>query len=169
MKIAEDLKVQGDHIFRQNPSVFEQSSQLKHSAFGFFSFLSLGLFLHPNSPIPPLYLLFPLNLSPVLFCCLSMGSLPLLLFLLLLSSSVSSPFPLTLPLQYMSLAIPPSSSLKQKSWLPSYLKPPCSNANHDQKKQELTFPWLVAIFSASLLPHGFGRVMYLPASKQRVA
>lgn len=98
-----------------------------------------------------------------------MGSLPLLLFLLLFSSSVSSPFPLTLPLQYMSLAIPPSFSLKQKSWLPSYLKPPCSNANHDQKKQEFTFPWLVAIFSASLLPHGFGRVMYLPASKQRVA
>ena len=33
----------------------------------------------------------------------------------------------------------------------------------------LTFPWPPAISSPSLLAHGFGGVMYLPASKRQVA
>lgn len=96
-----------------------------------------------------------------------MGSLPLLLFLLLLSSSVSSPFPLTLPLQYMSLAIPPSFSLKQKSWLPSYLKPPCSNANHDQKNRNLHFlGWLPSSLPLSFPTALAGSCICLPASRE---
>lgn len=107
------------------------------SGFFLYSFL-LCLFLHPNNPIPLLYLLFPLNLFlPACFAvssCSSLLSFSLLLSVFLpLSSSVSSPFPLLLPLQSISPSIPPSFSLKQKSWLPSYLQPPCSDANHDQK------------------------------------
>lgn len=91
------------------------------------SFL-LSLFLHHISS-------FPINLS--LLACFGVPHCSSLLSIFLslfgpLSSSVSSPFPSPLPLQSISPSIPPSLSLKQKSWLPSYLQPPCSDANHDQ-------------------------------------
>lgn len=77
--------------------------------------------------------LFLLSCFAVSSCCSSLSSLPHLSLFLPLISPCLHPFSCTsVTPVYLSL-IPPSFSLKQKSWLQSYLQSPCSDANHDQK------------------------------------
>lgn len=126
---------------------------------------SLCRFLHPNSFIPLLYLPFHLNLSPLAYFAASSYSFHSSIFLPL-PSSVSFPFTLLLPLQSVSPSIPPSFSLKQKSWLPSYLQPPCSDVNHDQQTLK-TYISLAGFHRLFLSPSSWLFQCYVSACQER--
>lgn len=64
-----------------------------------------------------------------------------------------------------SPSIPASFSLKQKSWLPSYLQLPCSDANHDQQTAGTC---ISGLFAFPLPPHrSSGSWCCLPAGTFR--
>lgn len=128
---------------------------------------SLCHFLHPSSFIPLLYLPFHLNLSPLAYFAASSYSF-VSSFYLSFFPYLPQSRPLFLYLCFSSLSLPQSLSLLVLSKYPgSHLisSRHVATSTMTNKQWRLTFPWLVAIFSTSLLPHGFLRVMYLPARK----
>lgn len=176
LEITIDLNVWESYLHQKPLCLHTEQLAYTYSMCLSFSFpFSNCLSLHPHSSIPLLYLPFtPKSISPSLFSsCSSLLSLfpSICLSFFPYLPSVSSPF-FFLCLCLSSGSLPRSLPLLVLSKNPgSHLISSLHVVTPTMTKTQwgLTFPWLVAVLTVSLLSHGISRVMYLPASKHGVA